>query len=434
MNAPATFRRRFATGVVLVAALLAAALAGCSQRDRANPLDPANPQTGGRPTGFDALAGFATVRLSWDARPLAGLEGFLLERRDSPDSAFRALADVFPNNASQYLDSSVRNGTRYEYRLSYVRDGGVSGSPATDTATPGRMRPWVVDAGFTGAGFVARLSPDGRDVVERFTGWSAPTNIAVDGQSGLVWVSEPDLGQVHILSPAIHTSTILRDLQQPLTIALDPATGDGWICDLGGVIRHYDANGGPLSPNTIPLLDRPSGVAVWARDRSLWACERGGERVRRWDADGVPQFSVPMGSPSRVAVDSASGRAYVTSLANGRVLSFTPNGTRLDSTSAALGPIGVAVDPYRGRVWVADAVGNQLLGLRAADLSVAVRVTGMSGVRDVAVDLGSGEVWAVVNGTSEIWRLSAEGSLLDRRGGFDNPQEVRLDQGWRSSP
>ena len=42
-----------------VAALLTVALlaAGCSERARLNPFDPANPDTGGQPAGFVAIAG-----------------------------------------------------------------------------------------------------------------------------------------------------------------------------------------------------------------------------------------------------------------------------------------------------------------------------------------------------------------------------------------
>ena len=53
----------------LLTLLLLVMLSGCSRRERTNPLDPANPATGGGPSGFNAIADFSLVRLSWDAQP-----------------------------------------------------------------------------------------------------------------------------------------------------------------------------------------------------------------------------------------------------------------------------------------------------------------------------------------------------------------------------
>lgn len=424
---------RLAGGVRVMGALLLGALlaAGCSHRDRANPLDPANPITQGRPTGFNALAGFANVRLTWDARPTAGLDGFQLQRRDHPDSAFRVVANLLAPGSTQYLDGSVSNGVRYTYRLYYVRDGAAGGAPSEDAATPGGVRPFVVDAGFDGPAFVALLTTDGRDVLQRYSDWDSPTSLAVDGQTGLVWVSEPFAGNLALLSSVSGSVQRVPVPGQPFTLALDPLNGNAWMCDLDGAVRHYSPAGAPVTPAVIPLLDSPSGVAVSRVDRTFWVCERNGDRVRRYDVAGVPIVTAFVVAPSRVAVDSVSQQAVITSLARGRVVRVAANGARVDSTSAAVGPLGVDVDALRGTIWVADAVGGQLLGLRTSDLSVAVRVTGMSGVRDVTVDPATGEVWAVVNGLRSVWRLSASGTLLDRLDGFDNPQEVRLDTGRR---
>src|SRR5437763_5792 len=55
------------TALGLAAACVAAA--GCSSRERANPLDPANTRTGGAPTGFQALADDRAVELVWNYSP-----------------------------------------------------------------------------------------------------------------------------------------------------------------------------------------------------------------------------------------------------------------------------------------------------------------------------------------------------------------------------
>ena len=56
-------------------------LAGCSRRERANPFDPLNPSTSGRPSGFVALAGDREVRLRWQAVQGNSLSGYQIFRR-----------------------------------------------------------------------------------------------------------------------------------------------------------------------------------------------------------------------------------------------------------------------------------------------------------------------------------------------------------------
>src|SRR5262245_64982884 len=106
--------------VALLALAVTLALSGCSQRDRANPLDPQNPNSRGAPTGFNAIAGFLTVRLNWDARPDLDIDGFQVYRRAAGDSLYRPLSSQLPPRSSTLLDTGVPNGAETRYRLSFV--------------------------------------------------------------------------------------------------------------------------------------------------------------------------------------------------------------------------------------------------------------------------------------------------------------------------
>ena len=172
--------RRLAPFLIAVATLALMASA-CSRRDRANPLDPSNPQTGGRPENFNALAGYSTVSLVWRPRPDLAIDGFQVYRLSPGDSVYRALASVQPAPSAGFLDASVRNGSEYRYRLHYVIDGVLSRTPAEDIATPGPLRPWVCDPG---DGALVRLSADARDVVSRSHLGISPYAIAIDPLEG----------------------------------------------------------------------------------------------------------------------------------------------------------------------------------------------------------------------------------------------------------
>lgn len=408
---------------------LAFAAASCSSRERANPLDPVNPQTGGRPEGFDALAGYSVITVKWTPRPDLAIEGFQLLRLAPGDSLFRPLGDVRGPSASGYVDAGVLNGRRYRYRLHYVVDGSLSARPAEDEATAGPLRVYVADPG---AGAVIRLSPDGRDEVSRWTSFGAVQSLALDVEAGLLWVSSWSDGRVGWIDPATPFTLDIPGIASPYTLAVDKVNHTVWICDLSGTLHHRDLDGLAGSPGSIPLLDEPIGVAVGAGDRAMWVCEGGGARVRRYAANGVPLATAFLAAnPSRVAVDSLTRVAWVTSLEGARVWRIAENGSVIDSTSASLtGPIGIALDRPRGLAWVADAAGNRVVAFDIATLAVVRTITGIGEPRSVAVDAPTGELWVVARGSRAVLRYASDGTLLDRHTGFGDPSEIALDFGW----
>ncbi|MBI5170390.1 MAG: hypothetical protein HZA61_12950 [Candidatus Eisenbacteria bacterium] len=421
--------RRLAA-VLIAAALAAAALgsAGCSRRDRANPLDPANPETGGRPEGFNAVSNYSVISLAWTPRPDLAIDGFQLSRLAPGDSLYRPLGGTRATTSNGYVDSGVLNGRRYRYRLAYVVGGQAGQHAAEDEATAGALRAYVADPG---AGAVVRLSPDGRDVITRWTSFGDVQSVAVDGEAGLVWVSSWADGLAGWLDPSTPFTLQVTGLSSPYTLAVDRGDNTVWICDRSGALVHRDLNGASASPGTIPLLDDPIGVAVGPSDRSVWVCEGGGNRVRRWNSVGTPVATAFLGaSPSRVAVDSLTRVAWVTSLQGARVWRIAENGAVLDSSSACAGPIGIALDRPRGLAWVADAVGNRVVALDLATLAVVRTIGGFVEPRSVAVDPTTGEVWIVARGTRAVLRCASDGTVLDRLAGFADPSEIALDFGW----
>lgn len=415
---------RHPTPLLILAALVA--LAGCSQRERANPFDPVNPQTGGRPSGFRAVAGYGDVRLSWDPKPGVGIDGFQLHRRLSTDSLWRPLGGLLAPGDSRFLDSGLPNGRRVRYRLDYVIGGRPTGRPAEDEATPGPLRPWVADAG---AGALVRLSPDGRHESHRETRFGPVSRLAVDPGDGFLWASAAGTGLVWAFDPFSLFARSIPGLSTPDAMAISPFDRTVWVCDRSGQVAHFHRDGTAASPGRLSPLDDPVAIAVCALDASVWVCERGGNRVRHYSALGVPLGTAPLPAPTRVAVDSLTRVAYVTSYLHGWLWRIAENGQRIDSTSVAAGPIGVAIDRARNRVWVADDAGARVLGLDLGTLAPVVTVANAGRPYDLAVDTATGEVWVVARADRAVVRLAPDGTVLDRLGGFTDPVEIRLDPG-----
>lgn len=415
---------RAARSLLILAAALS--LAGCSQRERTNPLDPSNPATGGRPSGFNAIAGFASVRLRWDAVTGLGVDGFQLYRLAPGDSLWRELGGPLPPEASQFLDSGLANGQRIGYRLDFRVGGSPAGRPAEDVATPGPLRPWVADPG---AAAIVRLSPDGRDIAQRELRFGSIGRIAVDPVDGHLWASASSAGLVWLLDPYSLAANSIPGLSSPDALAIGPFDQTVWVCDRGGGVSHFRRDGSSASPGRLAPLDDPVAIAVCAADASVWVVERGGDRVRHYSATGVPLGAAFLDSPSRVAVDSLTRVAYVTSYERGRLWRISESGQVIDSTQVASGPIGIAIDRPRGRVWVADDRGARVLALGLADLATELTVTGIGAPYDLAVERRTGEVWVVSRSSGAVVRIAPDGTVLEMARGFADPVEIRLDAG-----
>ena len=411
------------TGVSLLALLL---VAGCSHRDRANPFDPHNPGTRGAPSGFVALAGNGRIDLKWDPVRGSGLRGFHLYRRTATDTVFRPLSALLSPSSSGYADLGALNGLEHRYRLYFVfADGTDRDPPAEDLATPGRSRIWVVDGG---RGVLSRITPDGRRVVASYGGFSGPTSVGVDSVTGHVWVSDSFGGRLAILDPTTGVNVSIPGLGTPAALAVDPLDHVTWVCDEEGKLYAFDPMGNP-SGATIEPLDLPIGAAVDVFDRSIVVCERGASRLKRYASDHSLLSTLTVDRPSRVAIDSLTRRAWVTSYEAGTVSRVPPSFTIIEQTIPGFqGPIGVAVDAKRGRVWVADAIAGALVALDRNG-TIQFRVPGMPQVREVAVDPETGDVWAVLPDRGELVRLSTGGQVLKRLAAFSQPLGVAVDPG-----
>lgn len=412
--------------VVLTAAL---ALAGCANRERSNPFDPANGNTSGRPGGFEALASDHTVQLRWQSVVGEGLIGYQIFRRTAGETEELPLTGTLPITTTQYIDRGLLNGLDHFYSIYYVFDRGLGTQPSTDVATPGARVPWVAEFGIVpgfNSGTLTRLTADARHVAERRPGLVSPSTIAVDSVSHHVWVSDPGGGQVGILDGDTGIFiTVGRLFFSPGDIATESEDSTAWVCDEGiGAVIHLDSRGGQRSP-VLENLDTPTGVAIDPSDGTIWVCERNADRVKRYSPAGALLDSTFVIRPSRVAIDELTHKAWVTSATQALVHRIAPGGILEDSFTGFAGPVGIEVDSRRGRIWIADVNADRVTVL-ARDGSVAFQVPGLPAARSIAIDHETGEAWVALPGSNEVVWLSATGSVLRRRGGLSVPYGVGI--------
>ena len=417
--------------LALAAILLSALTAGCGQRPRANPFDPSNPVTGGRPAGFVALAGNGQVQLEWQPANAAGLVGYQLFRKLAVDTTYVPITGTIPSTSSRFGDFQLANGIEHDYRLYYVFDRGLGNLPAEDIATPGPLEPWVTDFG---RGALARLTADGRHVESWVpfgvpaTQIGVPIDVISDPANGVVWVSTSS-GPLVVYSPGTDTKLNITRPGSPGALALDPVDHTAWLCDdVDQSVYHFHADGSPASPGQLTGFQNPLDIAADPGDRSVWVCERDGNRIDHFAADGSGRVFATVLAPSRVAVDSLTHEVWATSLTRGRVYRINANTALGDSFTFAPGPVGIAVDGRRGRIWVADpTIGTVFAAHR--DGSVEFQLAGLGAPREVTVDPATGDAWVALLNPGRVARISAAGKLLTTATGLDQPLNLSLGAG-----
>jgi hypothetical protein len=156
---------------------------GCEKRDRLNPFDPGNPDTGGLPSFIDARAGNHRVALEWDLGEFGGIVATRIQRRVD-GQAISNLTPALNPAIREFLDTSAQNGIAYEYRLEIELISGARQATAWDAATPGDAIPWVVDSD---GGGLSRLTPDARDQLTSVGAGRWFLDLAIDTSTATVW-------------------------------------------------------------------------------------------------------------------------------------------------------------------------------------------------------------------------------------------------------
>jgi streptogramin lyase len=399
-------------------------LVGCGTRPRANPFDPNNPNTSGRPSGFVALAGDGQVRLRWDAVPPATqLLGYQVYRKGPNQGTYVAISPVLGIEVTTFLDPFLNNNQDYAYRLYFVFVSGLGSRPSEDVATPGTPIPWVIESNATDA---LRITADGRHVATTYGGFGGTYDVAVNVRNGHVWVSDPGAGRVQVINPQTGVRTTVP-YANPGAIAVDSYDGTAWVCGLDE-LAHFREQGDAASL-PIPNLASPLDAAVDLVDGSVWVCERGANRVRHYDGSGTLKSQSSVAAPTRVAVDSVTQIAWITSFTRGTVTRIDQAGAILDTLDLFVTPVGISIDAVHRRIWVADPGAGQIVALRASDGSVELRLPGFLDVGELSADPRTGEVWAVLADPGELVKVAPTGVVRRRTSGFHLPIAVSTDPG-----
>ncbi|MBD3235416.1 MAG: hypothetical protein GF330_01785 [Candidatus Eisenbacteria bacterium] len=369
--------------------LLALALlfsCGCSGRDRENPFDPLNPETGGAPAAARTRADCGRVTLSWDDLGMRDLAGHRIWRAEWHADETAALGtlltpETLPAERATYVDSTVQNDQSYVYRVEYQFGADSAAAYAAPIeARPGGALAWSADPCGWG---LALLTPDA-GAVERLESYgTAVLDLDVDPLAHRLFAAQIDSGQV-----LIYRSDGPR-------IAAVPVAGASCVSWSAGI--------GALA---VGAFYEQRVVWITPQGETLWSLELGAEQ-----------------HPEDLAFRDSSTTWIA--VREGVLLRAGLGTSRAETLDVALErPVAIAEDPGRG-CWVADRGGDLVY---VSDQGDSWRAAPGQFDEPLDVDaVGDGSCWVADLGRGAVVRVDREAQVLEEIGGLSGAAGVTYD-------
>ncbi len=364
---------------------LAGCLPGCTTRDRLNPLDPANTETGGTIPGFSAIAANRLVELRWIPLTQQGIDSYVLHRWRPGEEPSPLPGAVFSPAASGSVDFDVENDSSYLYRLVARFVYGDSAVSLPDSATPGNRVILVLGAEEPG---IITLSPDERDVISAVAAANAYEDFDIDRDRNVLWLSDPASGAVLRRGLSGEDAGVTLSLSGVADLSVSSLRGVGWVASPDNQLLQAfgPALNDPAPRVSVAGLGHPRVVEAGSLDPSVWVGTDEGVVYRLNPSDGASLDQWNVTDPVRaIALDQAAGAAWVVT--------------------------------NRGSV-------SDLRYLAPGNPSTAAKRVGLDNVADVEVETATRTLWLSERGrprfaTGRVSRLAMDGSTLATRAGME---------------
>jgi hypothetical protein len=433
MSRPAKTAIRFLTRLLLLLGILALLASGCTQRDRANPLDPENQDTGGKLTGFNARAGDHSVDLVWSLLTQTGVLSYEIQRWVPGGTPVRIVNGIYPPHVSAAEDIDVENDSTYVYHLIAHLASGDSAVSPPDTVTPGTLRTVVLIAQPYG---IAGVSPDGRDVAYFRESGDPYDDIDLDSRRGIFWLSQFDRGMLTGRTFEGTGTNIEIPVNHPTDLAISLQRGSIWAAVPDeNVVKRFGSADTNIGVPGIPVTGVGPARVVEADNQhgTIWiGADDGG--VYRASASGSAILETwQLGARiNAIAVDESSGDAWITtrnvSLCD--LYRFSPgNSTPELVRQGLLNVTDMEVEPVNHTLWVCERgaaqAGNGRLSRLDATGAALTTLTGLEPYA-VAVEPGSSGCWVTDIRSDRLWHVAPDGVVLRRSPPLGVPYGVRV--------
>ncbi|MEK7347381.1 MAG: hypothetical protein AABZ94_00780 [Candidatus Eisenbacteria bacterium] len=408
-------------GAPLVAAAMLLILGGgCTTRDRLNPLDPANSQTGGAIPGFAAIAANGLVELRWTPLSQRGIAEYVVHRWRPGGSPSPLPGAVFGPASGGTIDLDVDNDSTYLYRLVARFTYGDSAMSLPDSATPGAR---VISILGADPSSVLALSPDGRDVIASILAANAYEDFDLDRDRGVLWLSDPASGVILRRGLRGEAAGVALLVPGVSDVSISNLRGVGWVASPDQQrIQAFGPDLDDPSPRfTVSGLGHARVVEAGTIDPTVWVGNDEGTVFRVSPTDGslLEQWSV--GAPVRaIALDQSARSAWVVTIRGSvnDLIYLVPGVTTTAAKRTGLDNVAdVELEAVTRTLWVSErgrprsAVGR--VTRLAADGSTLSSRAGLEPY-GLAVEAGSDHVWVSDLASNRVYELDANASIVRR--------------------
>ncbi|TPW16977.1 MAG: hypothetical protein FD129_555 [bacterium] len=215
----------------------------------------------------------------------------------------------------------------------------------------------------------------------------SPLSVAIAEPSDSAWVGSANPSILYSWTPDLSVSTEAdTGIGDPEDLAWDPARGALWMVDSKrGRLIHRRASGGTTSIDGFSL---PVSVAIDPGTGDAFLADRGRRTLFRIDAgaDTILWLRAGFGGLYQALADPVRGGVWVTDNLAGTITRLGGDGSIVRVIADWEAPTGLALDPRNGDLWMTDAGVGQLVRLTETG-QVLQRLHGLSGPFAVALTI-----------------------------------------------
>jgi hypothetical protein len=418
---------------ILLAGLL---ILTCSDRERANPLDPGNPDTHGAPTGFQVVANRDTAWLSWNPVQVAGLEQYLLYRSIGTDPL--RLHHRMGPDSTIFTDISLQYDSTYVYALEAKTEMGLSRRTEPDTLIPGPHNFLVNDKS---SSTIWSISFDGRHRLDHlYIDW--PDALTYHPVSQRVWIASNAFWDkaVYYMNARFHQIERVPLEARPIDIAVEASTGNVYALQIQpDKIERINSRGSIIGSITVPADVYTNAMLAYDEiGNLLWFCNPGSAITgdiysRRPLFPSVSwEYAAQVGYPRKMIADPIQGGCWVATDAglaylahDGEAINYLDEMQIRDlSINPDFGDCYFVARSFGAQNW---SVGHFRLADGPVDaLYLDIALPSPMMIQAMAADRKAGFLLGPTE-EGEILRYNADGQLMGSLDGFGSVLEFALE-------
>ncbi|HDP98808.1 MAG TPA: hypothetical protein ENN22_06450 [bacterium] len=399
----------------------------CVERDRLNPLDPKNPETGGRPQRLNIYSEYNRVYLSWRSVDNQDKIWFRIYRKQNAETEFDML-DQISGDSNQYVDTTVQYDIRYVYRLTFVGDDFESAPSDTVSITPG---PTFIWAGDFYERTLVKLTHDCSHQIKRFPIAAYPWSIYLADNKNDFWITDALLNRLLVYD--LRTSELrfitAFDKGRPIELKIDQQRDRIWVLDnKNNSVHTFNQRGSLL--NSLHGFSKAEDLDVDRNDGVCWVTDSQRRKLFRIDFHfRMDSLALDLYSPTKIAINQRTRQIWL--IDSNRLLKISDQGEIILSINSGLNaPLELAVDESNGNCWVIDWSQSDsrsgVIGFSDAGIPF-VNISNFKFLNNIIVNPYDNGCIITDSGSGEIIRIDASGRIVGKLTNFNYPFGIVVD-------